>query len=200
MIGLLPLHRVIVAIAIAYAAIVALVVGLVWEFSPHPTLYGSIKVALAGGTALNLALIALFSFAWRWVWSMFPSLNLLLFPDLNGRWNMKIHWSGPEENGGIVAATAIIKQNLIRISMEVYSTGSDSETLIAHPRKDPESGRPILYYVYRVIPKQTHSDAGGAYEGAAILKFQNAPAGELRGNYFTSKYTKGYFSLTRAIS
>jgi hypothetical protein len=197
MIGLLPIHRIIVAIATTYAAIVAIAVAFVWKFSRAPSLITSLKIAFAGGTALNLLLLIVIYFGWRSIWSWFPRLNVLLFPDLNGSWHMKINWVSVDGSAGIVHASAVIKQDLIHISMEVDSPGSDSETLIAHPRKDPMSGRPILYYVYRVIPKQLISQTGGAYEGAAILKFLNSSTGELRGNYFTSKNTKGYFSLTR---
>jgi SMODS-associating 2TM, beta-strand rich effector domain len=68
---------------------------------------------------------------------------------------------------------------------------------MAHPKRDPESGRPMLYYVYRVVPKNIDPDAGQAYEGSAILKLSNTGINELSGNYFTSRQTKGYFELTR---
>jgi hypothetical protein len=48
--------------------------------------------------------------------------------------------------------------------MEVRSVKSDSQTLMAQPKKDQESGRPILYYVYLVTPK-----ALGARPNPAIL-------------------------------
>ena len=83
------------------------------------------------------------------------------------------------------------------MSMEVRSQDSDSETLIAKPKKDPESGRPLLYYVYRVVPKQTTIEPRQSYEGAAILKFDETEDEFLSGNYFTSKRTSGRFMLKR---
>ena len=109
---------------------------------------------------------------------------------------MRIHWQ-KADNNGVVRANALIKQDLLRISMEVSSEDSDSETLMAYPKKDPESGRPVLYYVYRVVPKNIKADAGASYEGAAILKLSNLGLNKLSGNYFTSRRSMGYFELTR---
>jgi hypothetical protein len=120
----------------------------------------------------------------------------LVFPDLNGEWTMTIHWQGTEKYG-IVPARAHIKQDLLRISMEVFSHDSDSETLTVQPKRDPESGRPILYYVYRVIPKNVGNNGGGSYEGAAILKLANSGSDQWSGNYFTSRQTLGHFELSR---
>lgn len=125
-----------------------------------------------------------------------PMLNTLLFPDLNGCWRMQIHWVGPDKSG-TVTAKATIRQDFLRISMEVASDGSDSETLVVKPKKDPESGRPILYYVYRVVPKKLSNETGSSYEGAAILKFEAAQTHRLSGNYFTSRKTVGHFILQR---
>jgi hypothetical protein len=158
-----------------------------------------VKVALAGAAALNVVLLGMIYFTWKWIWAKFPILNTVLFPNLNGSWRMKIHWTGAS-GSGVVDADATIKQNFVRMSMEVMSERSDSETMMAHPKKDPESGKPILYYIYRVIPKQITADSGQPYHGAAILKFSNSGVDELRGNYFTSKQTKGYFSLARKVT
>jgi hypothetical protein len=196
MIALLPLNRIIVAVSVTYGCIVAIVVGVVAQYSDSLNLYSNVKIAIAGATALNLALLFAIHFAWKWLWLQFPKLNMMLFPNLNGTWNMKIHWQG-NNNNGEVEASAVIKQDLMRLSMEVTSPGSDSETLIAQPKKDPESGRPILYYVYRVVPKQLGGQSGTPYEGAAILRFSSSAVDALSGNYFTSQNTKGHFVLTR---
>lgn len=63
-----------------------------------------------------------------------PFLNRLLFPDLNGQWGMTIHWQRKEDKG-IAKATAHIKQDLLKISMEVDSEDSDSITLLAKPKR-----------------------------------------------------------------
>lgn len=196
MLNIIPPLRVISVIAVTYAVLVALGLYSYMAFDPGVTLWSAIRVALAGAFALDLALLAAVHFLWQRLWAMFPSLNTLLFPDLNGRWLMKIHWIGAKDSGS-VDATATIKQDFLRISMEVRSDNSDSETLMARPKRHPESGRPLLYYVYRVVPKLTTAYAGPSYEGAAILKFDATQTDSLSGNYFTSRNTTGHFELQR---
>lgn len=153
MIGLLPIERVIALIAIVYAVFIALIVALSWKFGYDlQTIWGSIGFAFSGATVLQFALMAWIYLGWRRIWQWIPSFNRLLFPDIGGEWKIEIHWQGPSDRG-VVEAEAIVKQNFLRISMEVRSPKSDSQTLIAQPKRDPESGRPILYYVYLVNPK-----------------------------------------------
>lgn len=196
MLSLISPLRVISLVAISYAFIVALTLFLAFTFFSPIKLQTAVRVALGGATFLDILLLLSVHFWWRRLWARFPALNTLLFPDLNGRWKMRIHWIGVDESGS-VDAVAVIKQNLLHLSMEVLSEKSDSETLMARPKKDAESGRPLLYYVYRVIPKQNSTNAGASYEGAAILRFEEAESVPLSGNYFTSKKTRGYFELSR---
>lgn len=196
MINLLPIPRLIAWIAGGYAALVILVVPA----ATHATSV-SAGVAFAGVSWLYLLLLGLTSIGWKYVWKWVPMLNHWLFPLIEGEWKMTIHWQRDDENG-TVAAQATIKQSFLKISMEVSSRDSDSETLIAHPKKDAESGTPLLYYVYRVTPRKTNGHAGcEAYLGSAILKFRpSRHSAELRGNYFTSAGTQGHFELSRENS
>lgn len=196
MITLLPLNRVIVAVAVFYGGLIAVIVGLVAQNSAPGNLYAKIKISLAGSTALSLSLLFIIHIGWKWLWARFPVLNTLLFPNLEGVWNMTIHY---EWNGrpGEVTARALIKQDFVKISMEVESPGSNSRTLIAQPKKDPESGRPLLYYVYQVDPIRVGAQAGTPYIGSAILRYSGEAGETLSGNYFTSQSTHGHFVLTR---
>lgn len=199
MISLLPLNRVIVLVAVVYS-VMAILLGGAYSIVNGDSEFSTIfRVAVSGSFVLNAMLVAILYVGWKSVWKRIPSLNTVLFPDLNGLWDMTIHWHGSDREGK-VSAEATIKQNLLKISMEVVSNGSDSETMLAHPKKDPESGRPILYYLYRVIPKQKGAESGDVYHGAAILKLSNKTINELSGNYFTSQNTYGHFVLTRRNS
>jgi hypothetical protein len=160
-----------------------------------------VGIALAGATALQMLLSFAFALGWKTLWSYIPAFNTWLFPNLDGAWEMEIHWRNESGRSGTVPAKAIIRQDFTRISMEVVAPDSDSETLIAQPKRDPESGRPLLYYQYRVIRKNRGDKGGGEYLGAAILKFSNdfEGKGELSGNYFTSAQTGGHFVLSRRL-
>ena len=196
MITLLPLNRVIVGISVFYGMLVVVIVELVARFSDQHNFYSNVKIALSASTALNLTLLFAFHVGWKWLWSKFPVLNSVLFPNLAGKWKMVIHYV-LDETPGEVVATATIRQDFVKISMEVDSPRSDSKTLIAQPKRDPESGSPLLYYVYHVEPKRVGDKPGDPYNGSATLRYSNEPVETLRGNYFTSQGTHGYFVLTR---
>src|SRR3546814_6048576 len=108
---------------------------------------------------------------------------------------MQIHWQGAENQHGVIDAKATWKQDFLRVSMEVRSARSESQTLIAQPRRDPESGTPLLYYVYLVSTKARCVYPAPPYRGAAILRFIEDGGGELRGNYWTSQLTSGHFQM-----
>ena len=110
---------------------------------------------------------------------------------------MVIHWEWGDKKG-TSHAQATIRQNFLRIGMDVEADDSDSQTLVAKPKKDTESGRPVLYYVFLTTPK--HKAGYGAqdtYRGTAILKLNLNGKKVLNGNYFTSRKTVGHYELIR---
>lgn len=197
MINLLPIGQVIRLISVVYAVFIALAVAISWRFGNNSqTVWGSIGFAFSGATVLQLLLMGWFYLGWRRLWRWIPALNRLLFPDIGGEWKIRINWHG-EGQHGVVNAEATVRQDFLRISMEVRSANSDSQTLIAQPKKDPESGRALLYYVYQVTPKAVGANPSPPYYGAAILKFSETGGGQLSGNYWTSQRTAGHFTLSR---
>lgn len=198
MIMLLPLGRVIAVVAVLYGLLIALFIGHWWQGADEPTVWGGLGFALRGATPIQVCLMAFIYFGWTRIWKWIPKLNDWLFPDLNGRWAMDIHYNLKGQMGHI-AAEATIKQNFIRLSMDVRAPNSDSRTLIAVPRKDPESGQPMLYYIYEVTPHATGPKPARSYTGAAILRFDKANGGGLGGNYWTSAETTGRFTI-RGVS
>ena len=195
MINLLPIHKVISAIAVIYAAIACLILCCLYD--PSVSLWGALGVATGGATFLSSGIFVLVKLYWQKLWEQFPKLNSLLFPNLNGIWNMKIYWSNDGEKG-VVQATALISQDFLKIAMDVDSKDSESQTLMAKPKKDPESGRPTLYYVYLTTPKENSEIADKTpYRGAAILQIGLTTNNQLSGNYFTSRRTGGRYELIR---
>ncbi|KFN48494.1 hypothetical protein N790_01360 [Arenimonas malthae CC-JY-1] len=201
MISLISPLKIIKFIAVAYAGFCAIIWLLIEWLWPGIETELLLRVVFSLALLLDAALWVTAYFLWRKLWARYPILSTALFPDLNGDWRMAIQWSGVDDKGipaqGTVQATASIKQTLLHLSMEVESHDSDSETLIAKPRKDPESGRPMIYYLYRVIPRKTTAKVASPYEGAAILRFDAGPGPRLRGNYFTSRMRHGHFTLER---
>ena len=196
MIGLLSITRIITFVAIVYAILTVLCAELAWNLGESSwSIRYQIWIAVSGAAALQLVLTGWLYFGWRRLWRWFPALNHLVYPDMGGEWNIEIHWQDPKDSG-VVGAKATIRQDFLRISMEVTSPSSDSQTLIAQPKRDPESGVPLLYYVYVVTPKSMGSSADSPYFGAAILRFSKADGGKLSGNYWTTKQTTGHFSLS----
>lgn len=194
MLSLFPITKIMTAIAIIYSIIVILILS--FTASASAPFLNNISVALRGAFAINLFLVFIIYYAWRKIWHWFPTLNTLVFPDLNGQWEMYIDWNWQGKNGTVVA-DAHIKQSFIKISMEVESVNSDSETLLATPKKDPESGRPILYYIYRTLPKKINGNTTAPYEGAAILKLDHKDLNCLKGNYFTNNDSHGHYTLKK---
>lgn len=194
MINLLPLTKVIVAISVLYAAFIALILIFFYDINSGVT--KGLMIAFSGATGLNLFLLGIIYFGWKWLWEKFPSLNRIMFPDLNGKWDMTVHWTWGEKEG-VAQATAYIKQDFLKMSIEVYSEDSDSNTLLVKPKKDPESGRAILYYMYSSTPKLKNGNSSSPYAGTAILKLDHASLGILEGNYYTDRSTTGHYELKR---
>lgn len=195
MIGLLPLGSVITTIAVVYATVTGLILWAVYDGSTNFT--DAISIAFGGSTILNGCLFGAFYLGWQKLWMKFPQLNSLLFPNLNGVWDMKIYWERDGEKG-ISIAKAFIKQDFIKIGMDVEAEDSDSQTLLAMPKKDTETGRPLLYYVFLTTPKhRAGNENSGPYKGAAILKVGVDSKDFLQGNYFTSRKSAGHYELSR---
>ncbi len=191
MITLIPLKKVLSTVAVIYALSLA-VVSLIFNQSN----IDSISAAFSGAFILELIIFIIVVYGWRVLWSKYPVLNRWLYPDLNGEWIASIHWNRGEQKGTKIAK-AYIKQDLFRLSMELVSDESESETLMVIPKKDPESSRPILYYVYRNESKQGLENPQPPHKGAAILKLDHSDPNTLKGNYFTDRATNGHFEMKR---
>lgn len=185
---LLSPTKIISVVAASYAALL-LLLSLIWKEADF-------LIALKGATLLEILLLVFGLWAWRKLWAKFPALNKWFFPDLNGEWRATIKWVKGEESGeaeGVVR----IKQDFFKISIEVDSDNSGSETQAVFAKLDAESGRPMLHYIYTVHPKQVAPDVSPTYQGAALLKVDHRDINRLEGNYFTSRATKGHFSFVR---
>lgn len=196
MITLLPVQRIIAIVAVLYATLFAIAVLALAAFNEGPFDWHIVRWAAAGAMPLQIGLVLWIWQGWRLLWRCFPALNRLLFPDLNGHWRMTIHYQRAGHQG-VVGAEAIIRQDFVRLSMEVSSLGSDSQTLSATPKRNPESGRPEVHFIYLVTPHAVEAVATPPYSGASILRLSPSGPLTLRGNYWTSAQTVGHFELRR---
>lgn len=189
MISLFPITKIITVLASIYAALMV----LVFTFSQIEDIQEKTLMAFRYAALFELVLLAIFMFGWRFIWKFFPKLNDILFPDINGTWNVEIHWSWNNKTG-IKKGKLYIKQDFIKINMELITDESESETLTVQPKKNPESGRLHLFYIYRNIPKNSEHKIQ-PHIGTAILKSDPEKSSLLEGNYFTDRNTKGVFKL-----
>lgn len=196
MINLLPIGKLISLVAVMYAVVTGLILLAIYD--KNTSFMTAISTAISGSTLLNFLLLAVFYFGWQVIWKICPALNKILFPNLNGTWDMVIHyeWEGKK---GTSNAKAVITQNFLKIGMDVEAEDSDSQTLMAKPKKDAETGRAELYYIFLTTPKDKGgSESKTTYKGAAILKPNLHCDQKMEGNYFTDRETCGYYELERA--
>lgn len=192
MISLLPITKLISWVAGLYAIAVVLISALVGSSG-----FVSLETAFKGVAILNLVLLGLAIGGWRTVWKRIPKLNDWVFPDLNGKWAVDIHWNWGAKSGE-KTAIAFIKQSLLKVSIELSSDESESETLMVVPHKDAQSSRLGLYYIYRNVGISGAAMKQDPHIGAAILKISQESNDVLRGNYFTDRSTDGQYTMRRA--
>ena len=192
LINLLPITKVISWVAGLYAFAVVLISVLVGASG-----LATLETAFKGVAVLNLVLLGVAIGGWRWIWMKIPKLNNWVFPDLNGRWDVEIHWNWGTKKGE-KSATAFIKQSLMKVSIELLSDESESETLMVVLHKDAQSSRPGLFYIYRNVGLSGAAKKQAPHTGAAILKISLESNDVLHGNYFTDRSTNGQYTMRRA--
>ena len=77
MINLLPLTKVIAAIAALYAGFISIILFFFYDIDAGIT--KNAIVATKGATVLNLLLLGFIYFGWKWLWKKVPLLNNILF-------------------------------------------------------------------------------------------------------------------------
>ncbi len=153
-------------------------------------------------TALfEIIIIIILLFGWRYIWKIIPVFNDWIFPDINGTWDVEIHWNWIQKNGtikkGLKVGKVYIKQNFLTLSMELFTDESESETLVVQAKKNSESGRLHFHYIYRNTPKNNGINKLKAHIGTAILKVSPHENSALEGNYFTDRNTQGVLKFVR---
>lgn len=155
-------------------------------------------------TALfEIIIILILIVGWQYIWNKIPKLNDWLFPNINGTWNVEIHWNWKQADGtikrGIKKGEVVIKQNFLTLSMELFTDESESETLVIQPKKNSDSGRLQFYYIYKNTPIDKGNNKLLTHIGTAILKMAPHTNDIMQGNYFTDRNTQGLLKFVKVV-
>lgn len=193
MINLLSITKIITVLSVIYG----LLLSTLFYLNESNDLSKNLIISLRYAALYEMLILLIFIFGWRYLWKWFPILNSMIFPDINGKWDVDIHWIWGNREG-LKEGDVFIKQDIINFSIELVTNESESETLVVQPKRNHESGRLQLFYIYRNTPKNTIENKGqSAHIGTAILKFDPVDMNILEGDYFTDRNTKGRFKFKR---
>ncbi|GJL65381.1 MAG: hypothetical protein NPIRA05_03520 [Nitrospirales bacterium] len=195
MIRLFPITKVVGVLCAIFGALLT----LIFAMGEPGTWSDNLMISLRYAAAFEALLVVVFLFAWRYLWNLIPALNKWVFPDIGGDWEVEIYWIW-DDRKGVKKGVVHIKQTFVSLSMELFTDESESETLVAYPKRNPESGRIHLYYIYRNTPKNIGAKLIQPHIGMAILQFNPMKQIVLEGNYFTDRNTNGRFIISKKIS
>lgn len=147
---------------------------------------------------------------WRCIWRIFPKLNEIFIPDLNGVWKGKgsSNWSRVgllreyAESNQAIGDNSIddtdlnpfnievkIVQTLLYIKMysELFSTNSKSNAVCIRLEKFVSDNSFRLIYVYEQRTPVPRSTDEGTHHGAATLEWRYSDSLNMSGHYWTDR-------------
>ncbi len=159
---------------------------------------------------------------WRVIWRVFPVLNDLVFPDLNGVWRgtTRSNWPAinamrsaakgaggldldalpamaPREDSIEITITASLFN--FRIEAKLAGTEGRSHSLGERVTRDERRANFELSYIYRQSTPAPAATDESSHEGAATLDFDRKAA-TLSGHYWTRRsWTFGYNTAGRLV-
>jgi hypothetical protein len=150
-------------------------------------------------TIITIIIIPITQMSWRPLWRVFPKLNHLLFPDLNGTWTGE---ALPVANGDVPASarpiTVWIRQGLFDVTVNLASDQIKSYSTRAVVEFDPRAHKFRIWYAYDGRPPPELAKVNPRHEGAACLEVDPLIDREtLAGRYFTDRGTVGSLLLKR---
>ena len=159
----------------------------------HVTVLGLLKI-IPTTVTVELLLWLVFS-KWGWRWKMFHPW-LLTTPNLSGNWEGTIHymWNGDEGERPTIVK---ICQSFNHVNVILSTSESDSRSVSAEFDIDEKRGIYSLYYTYVNEPQITIQSRSAIHYGTTRLNFNLDDTTELKGEYWTSRGTKGTIELHR---
>ena len=170
-----------------------------WWSGKAPPLYQAISFV---ASAITLVCIPLAEKCWRHLWAKIPTLNTLIFPDLNGTWSGELisTWKNPDtgEMPPPIPVTFWIKQGLFSVSVRMRTGESQSYSTRCIVEADRRAQVFRLWYGYDNRPNAEVMHRSARHEGAAWLEVDTVTKPyKLIGQYFTQRKTNGDIRLSQ---
>lgn len=139
--------------------------------------------------------------SWQWLWSKVPSLERVVFPDLNGDWSGEIEstWtrSADTPRPDPLHVSVKIEQGLFEthLSGETLRSQFESTRVLVERTK---GGKARMWYSYEARPKLTEADGNPPHQGVAWLEMDAAKDRDLLvGGYYTDRKSTGSITIHR---
>ncbi len=159
---------------------------------------------------------AIFSFIWRPIWKRFPKLNELVYPDLNGEWDvtLKSNWSRQKQlldsakglNAKIdfekcdgeeladlldVKLKAKITMSMFTFDMRLWNPADnspikESDIVSAMPFRVSDYKRAGIYYIFKQINKNQNLGDAKTFYGAARVEYHRE-SDTLKGLFWSER-------------
>ena len=178
----------VITVLAIYAGLYLLLIGI-----RQPTLIELLKLV---PTTVTLELLVVLAFKkWIWKWKILHPWFVVI-PDLSGKWEGTLHyiWNGKE---GDRDTNLTIIQSFNHIVVKLETIESSSRSVAASFDIDERRGIYDLYYTYINEPLITIQDRSKIHYGTTRLSFDLNENTTIRGEYWTSRDTKGVMLLTR---
>lgn len=178
----------VITVLAIYAGLYLLLIGI-----KQPALIELLKLV---PTTVTLELLIVLAFKkWIWKWKRLHPWFVVM-PDLSGKWEGTLHyiWNGKE---GERDTNLTIIQSFNHIVVKLETIESTSKSVTASFDIDERRGIYNLYYTYINEPLITIQDRSKIHYGTTRLSFDLNENTTIRGEYWTSRDTKGVMLLTR---
>lgn len=152
---------------------------------------GLIKI-IPSTVTIELILYWVFN-KWGWKWRRFHSW-LVVTPNLSGDWEGIIHYKWGQKEGDRNTKVSI-KQDFNRIIVILKTDESISRSILAKFDIDENKCIYDLYYTYVNEPTITIQDRSSIHYGTTRFHFDLANTSVLKGEYWTSRDTKGTIEI-----
>jgi hypothetical protein len=151
---------------------------------------GQVDLNLAKAVATASTVVILFLLVFdRWIWRWPGIRRLARRPILIGSWKTELRTSYATREEEVIEAYLIIRQTYSRIWVNMLFDRSQSTSMSGDLVR--ESGRCVLYYVFRSDKQTLARDENPPARGAAMMTVATRPSVHLEGDYWMEHGSHG---------